>query len=216
MEGIYTNQKAVIKKLKNALFLKSRFNTITHAYAASSVMKDLTFIHCRISLQIEMSANSSASFINSVINGIHQNYGSSYCSLINCYTKSAYLNNSEYKNCIIDNNTRGSNTATYYNNLHIGDSPHDTLTELNNTNKKISIATANSLHNNYSDDNQYILTEELKALIKGTDGTEVGIHGGSLPYDATPSNPQISKFNVAAKSTADGKLSVDIEVSSAD
>ena len=51
--------------------------------------------------------------------------------------------------------------------------------------------------------------------LKGTDGTEVGIYGGSLPYDPTPTNPQITKFNVAAKSTADGKLSVDIEVNSA-
>ena len=69
---------------------------------------------------------------------------------------------------------------------------------------------------NYSDDNDYKLTEEAKALIKGTDGTEVGIYGGNLPFDPTPTNPQISKFNVAAKTTADGKLSVDIEVKSAE
>lgn len=52
--------------------------------------------------------------------------------------------------------------------------------------------------------------------MKGTDGTEVGIYGGSLPYDPTPTNPQITKFNVASKTTADGKLSVDIEVKSAE
>lgn len=68
----------------------------------------------------------------------------------------------------------------------------------------------------YSDDKDYKLTDEAKAIMKGTDGTEVGIYGGSLPYDPTPTNPQISKFNVAAKTTADGKLSVDIEVKSAE
>jgi len=68
----------------------------------------------------------------------------------------------------------------------------------------------------YSDDNEYKLTEAAKGLIKGTDGTEVGIYGGNLPYAPTPTNPQISKFNVAAKTTADGKLSVDIEVKSAE
>ena len=67
----------------------------------------------------------------------------------------------------------------------------------------------------YNDDNDYQLTDAVRTLIKGTDGTEVGIHGGSLPYDPTPTNPEITKFNVAAKSTADGKLSVDIEVNSA-
>ena len=59
------------------------------------------------------------------------------------------------------------------------------------------------------------LTTAAKKYL-GADGTEVGIYGGSLPYDPTPTNPQISKFNVAAKTTADGKLSVDIEVKSAE
>ncbi len=56
------------------------------------------------------------------------------------------------------------------------------------------------------------LTEAAKQY-KGTDGTEVGIYGGDLPFDPTPSVPQITKFEVAPKTTADGKLSVDIEIS---
>lgn len=55
------------------------------------------------------------------------------------------------------------------------------------------------------------LTTAAKKYL-GSDGTEVGIYGGNLPFDATPTNPQITKFNVASKTTADGKLSVDIEV----
>ena len=51
-------------------------------------------------------------------------------------------------------------------------------------------------------------------MLKATDGGEIGIYGGSLPYSAVPTNPQITKFNVASKTTADGKLSVDIEVKS--
>jgi hypothetical protein len=42
------------------------------------------------------------------------------------------------------------------------------------------------------------------------------MHGGVLPYDATPSYPQITRMNVANKTTADGKLSVEIEVSAAE
>lgn len=57
----------------------------------------------------------------------------------------------------------------------------------------------------------YQLTEEAKQYL-GSDGTEVGIYGGSLPFDPTPTNPQITKFNVAPKTTLDGKLSIDIEV----
>lgn len=60
------------------------------------------------------------------------------------------------------------------------------------------------------------LTDEAKTKYLGTDGTEVGIYGGSLPFVSRPSNPQITKLNVASKSTADGKLSVDIEVKAAE
>lgn len=58
----------------------------------------------------------------------------------------------------------------------------------------------------------YELKDEYKNSWLGTDGTQVGMHGGAMPFNATPTNPQISKFNVASKTTADGKLSVDIEV----
>ena len=57
------------------------------------------------------------------------------------------------------------------------------------------------------------LTDEAKATYLGSDGTPVGMFGGSLPFSFTPTYPQITKMNVASKTTADGKLSVDIEVS---
>ena len=65
----------------------------------------------------------------------------------------------------------------------------------------------------FNEDSFYGLIDKLKAY-KGTDGKEVGIHGGSLPFSPRTSNPQIVKFDVAPRTTRDGKLSVDIEVSS--
>jgi hypothetical protein len=67
-----------------------------------------------------------------------------------------------------------------------------------------------------NDEETFELTDEAKTTYLGSDGTQVGIYGGSLPFDPTPSNPQITKFNVASKSTADGKLSVDIQVNTAE
>ena len=64
----------------------------------------------------------------------------------------------------------------------------------------------------YNDDITFELTDEAKAKFLGTDDTQVGNYGGNFPYDPTTTNPHITKCNVAAKSTADGKLSVDIEV----
>lgn len=59
----------------------------------------------------------------------------------------------------------------------------------------------------------YELSDDIKSTYSGNDGTEVGIYGGVYPYTSKPTTPKIIKCNVANKSTADGKLSVDIEVS---
>ena len=67
----------------------------------------------------------------------------------------------------------------------------------------------------YSDAETFELTDEAKTKYLGTDGTQIGLHGGLMPYTSIPSYPRITKMNVASKTTADGKLSVDIEVSAA-
>ena len=57
----------------------------------------------------------------------------------------------------------------------------------------------------------YELTDEAKTKYIGTDGTQVGLHGG-MGFDLVPSTLQITKCEVAPRSTTDGKLSVSIEV----
>lgn len=216
IEGIYTNQEVNINKLKNAMFLKDRFNVIFAGYKSGQMATDLTFIHCKIAKHY-YGANTtynSASFQNCIVSGIDgYNYIFNNCIIgqdgnhILCFT-------SEYKNCVIIYQRSDSNSTTMYNNLYTGSHSLDIPNKTNVRVDEDSEAIKNILV--YSDDNDFKLTEEAKALIKGTDGTEVGIYGGNLPFDPTPTNPQISKFNVAAKTTADGKLSVDIEVKSAE
>lgn len=219
IEGIYTNQRVNINKLKNAMFLKDRFLEIY--ISGSGYGKDLTFIHCRITEGYSGNSDSdnSAVFQNCLVGGMSGiNYIFNNCLFlaeINGYSR--HCDNSEYRNCIILNSDDTHSKSTYYNNLYCKPGGNYSFNVTNNTN--VEVAKDNEAIKNlfgYSDDNEYKLTEAAKALIKGTDGTEVGIYGGSLPYDPTPTNPQISKFNVAAKTTADGKLSVDIEVKSAE
>lgn len=217
IEGIYTNQTVTINKLKNAMFLKDR---IRYFYImGDGYGKDLTFIHCRITdgYSGNSNSNNSAAFQNCLVRGMQgTNYIFNNCLfLADTNSNNSYCGNSEYRNCIILNSGGIYSTSTYYNNLYC--KYNGTFYFTNNTN--VEVAKDNEAIKNlfgYSDDNEYKLTEAAKALIKGSDGTEVGVYGGSLPYDPTPTNPQISKFNVAAKTTADGKLSVDIEVKSAE
>lgn len=65
---------------------------------------------------------------------------------------------------------------------------------------------------NVKDTDNFELLDVIKEKYLGTDGKEIGMYGGNLPFNPHSLSPKIKKFNVASKSTADGKLSVDIEV----
>ena len=55
------------------------------------------------------------------------------------------------------------------------------------------------------------LTDEAAAKYLGDDGKQVGIYGGTNPFNPTPTNPQIKKFSVS--STTEGEqLKVKIDV----
>lgn len=200
------------------MFLKSRFSRI-EAQSDDNVAKDINVIHCKFSKgYFDYTGNGSASFINCIImNTYGKNNQYKNCIIGGSGTTVDMCGNSEYKNCIIMTTQRPDNTITMYNNLVIDTDNNYFYAISNNTNIRVEETDERTKNLfGYSDDNDYKLTDEAKAIMKGTDGTEVGIYGGSLPYDPTPTNPQITKFNVASKTTADGKLSVDIEVKSAE
>ena len=69
-----------------------------------------------------------------------------------------------------------------------------------------------SFNGNFSFDSDFTLKDNIAASVLGTDGTQVGIYGGLLPFNNRPSYMVLKHCNVANKSTIDGKLSVDIEV----
>ena len=81
------------------------------------------------------------------------------------------------------------------------------------TNTALSVEQVNAL---FKPNTFYELTDEAKSEYVGIDGMEIGIYGGNIPYDTRILSPQITKCKVAAKTTADGKLSVDIEVKAAE
>lgn len=58
------------------------------------------------------------------------------------------------------------------------------------------------------EEDTFDLTESAAAIL-GTDGTQLGIHGGSLPYDPTTTYPRFLTFDVAEKAV-DGKLAVSV------
>lgn len=85
----------------------------------------------------------------------------------------------------------------------------------NNTNTVVSdLSTVFKTFNgqNYNEYETFELTNSAQTTYLGDDGTQVGMYGGSMPYNPFPSHPIITKCTVAEKSTPQGTLSVDIEV----
>ena len=235
LEGIYSNHMITYMNVINPLFLKCRLKSVTYYDKSNSVLKDASFIHCRIADELWLASNSSASCVNSVIEDPYSaSVSASNFEFVNCdinftctnYKAVLYLSHvysSSFKNCVINvhnSNDNVDSSCTAYNCVGFGSGSMFKYVT-NATNKTVSDYA--SLFKTYTGANlgnlnfeNFELTDAAKTQYLGTDGTEVGIYGGSLPFDPTPSIPQITKCNVAAKSTADGKLSVDIEVNAAE
>lgn len=217
LEGIFHNETIYFHdgQIKNALFLKSRFKKVTPSsvYSAPKV-QDLTVLNCRITDLIYVGNDNSAQFLNSVVNS----FGYGYMSFSHCVILGGSFSTkgNEYKSCIITTpNDYISFSSSAYNNLFISDMTDFLKTIPNNTNLRVPTSDERFAYlKGYNDSKDYKLTDQNRDVLKATDGGEIGIYGGSLPYSAIPTNPQITKFNVASKTTADGKLSVDIEVKS--
>lgn len=66
--------------------------------------------------------------------------------------------------------------------------------------------------NDFNNHNEtFELTDEAKTTYLGNDGTEVGLYGGAMPYNPTPSVPKIKEFRMDAK-PSEGILKADVEV----
>ena len=225
IEGVYSNHTVKYINLKNAIFLKNRFLDFSSDNYDTSLLQNVTFIHCRIAKQLYLNENCSASCLNCIIaepyscNNISSNFEFQNCVL---YFYPPSVHSSTYKNCVLQSNNLSysiTKTCMAYNCIGTYSYIFDPIP--NSTNKIVEdLTTVFKTYNGGNleklDSENFELTDEAKTKYLGMDGTQVGIYGGSLPFTSVPTNPQITKCNVAAKSTADGKLSVDIEVKAAE
>ena len=147
-------------------------------------------------------------FINSlvILNSSSCDKASAYNSIITrCGGSERLLSSSNAYNCIFIKNNSGYEYSIFDNTNNNTNVTYKNLNEVFETWHSCTSI-------NFSFDERYILKEEIATSFLGSDGTEVGIHGGMFPFDTRPSYMVVKKCNVANKSTIDGKLSVDIEV----
>lgn len=246
VEGVYFASDITYKGLiRNPLFMKSRFRTVKSGDGGRIVNATLIHCRITNYFFLANNSNAcfvnSVVWDPENKNTTASNFEFDNCvvgfsSNNNSYTYAGEVINSYYKNCMIMVNcynagASGSHLCIPYSCTAIncvGCSAYGKLDPYNNI--FYNLSSKNTTNENvakpsnvlktggftYNDSEKYELIDEAKTKYLGTDGKQIGIYGGSLPYEEDPTTPQITKCNVAAKSTADGKLSVDIEVKAAE
>lgn len=145
-------------------------------------------------------------------------------NLNNCVVRSNGESHMNAYNTIFfrESNTTGSCSvgSNLYNCVIIGGTLSNVLNSTNTVLPVDSLSAVFATFTNSSDDvdfnTSYALTSSAAANFLGIDGTQVGIYGGAMPFGYVPTYNVIRRCTVAPRSTADGKLSVDIELETED
>ena len=229
MEGIRcTGTIYMHGTFSSAYFLKCKFYSFY--YFDNSAITTTVFADCKIGGgdYFNLNGNSSVQFINSYVSGfVNKGETTATASFLNCvirvdrdnssYSYAENFKSSQLLNCIVcfpGYTTSFPSSAVILNCLSVNYNDAFRYSQINRDCKYASFADVfKDFTGNYSDSQTFELTDEAKAAFLGDDGTQLGMYGGVMPYNSTPSYPQITTMNVANKATADGKLSVEIEVS---
>lgn len=207
-----TNTMTIKGTLSNAYFLKNSLAGVS-VDSSNDKMDNGMFVNCDV-YGMSLRGQSTAQIINSYVEQF-SNSGK-LASFVNCVINTngyAHLYKCcQFVNCIMYGMSGGCfpSTCSAMNCVDVSGYKN----ALNNISLKENCSYAGM--DIFQESNEWKdLTDEAKAKYLGIDGTPVGKFGGMIPYNMTPSYPQITKMNVAAKTTADGKLSVEIGVSAA-
>ena len=235
MEGIYHYDDITLgANLHNPQFIKCYLGYVNYS-STFSICKG-TFIHCFLGL-LDIDYGS-ASLFNCYVIDPRMDSSSTTASFEfqNCVIQYGYLyklERSTFRNCFIYGIASSSSssydvissTSTAFNCVGtrknydasmFANIPNTTNKQVSSVSEVFKTWTGAVLGATSLRTEKLELKDDAKTKYLGNDGTEIGIYGGSIPFVASPSNPQITKLNVASKSTADGKLSVDIEVKAAE
>lgn len=218
MEGLYLNERVDIYGCRNAQFVKCWFETETWLSNSSSyggAPFNYLFLHCVFNNGLYGSKGENGTINNCLISKGRAHFSNSQVvnTTFNDITSWEVQKNS-FTNCIIKSkktstsstNSMGSNNTAVYC-TYIGNAKNYWQYHQSTTNTIIPEDTQV-----FKDGTFYELLDNLKTTWLGNDGTQRGMYGSNWPFDPTTTNPRITKFNVAKKTTADGKLPVEIEV----
>lgn len=227
MEGCIIHGSFLISgESSNIYFLKCKMSSLKYTSSGSA-----KFVNCDIS-GFYLSGSGNVKFMNCHLTMFNnQLESSSIAEFLNCLIEMSYgnttINRSSFVNSILFDSGSGYSVhipaeTQSMNCLSIGISLNGAVSvdcsyvgksEATDIFKNCRSVTNTMGYLVVSLLEPYELTDEAKTKYLGTDGKEIGLYGGQYPFNLTPNYPRITKLNVAKQTTADNKLSVDIEVS---
>ena len=217
-EGILFSNKMIYRTMYNPKFTKCSFNNI-HSNG-SGTMNNAQFVNCIIK-EFEFLYANNTTLINSVVwnsNNVYNDHNVLlYNSIWGNYANGNVAGLSAFNSVVIQRSSTigAASTSTFYNCIGIKTSsyaPFGNAYTSGCTTYTSYEEVFETFTGTFSLEEPFILKDEIATGFLGSDGTQVGIYGGFMPYSNRPSYMVLKRCNVANKSTIDGKLSVDIEV----
>lgn len=213
VEGILFNCTLYFRDVYNPVFTKCYIDRC-EVYSYNYFCKNAQFVDCFIKA-FSNSYCTNTIFINSVVGSLGSS--SSYpCTAYNSIIKpsSGYLYALSAYNCIIQRSTTsyGNYNCSFINCIGIGSNPFGSSYTIDCASYGSYADVFETFTGTFNYGASFVLKDEIATGFLGTDGTQVGVYGGFMPYDIRPSYMVVRRCNVSNRTTADGMLNVDIEV----
>ena len=211
MTGTFSNPQIVKCKLSSGFTTQTTSDNI-----------DILVVNSKVIDHFNVGGVCKVSLINSYVDGVVINENAHLMGL-NCVLwkdRVDYLYHSVWKNCIFFS---GKNydyalptdcECTNCVGVNYGKDPFRNLTIKPGCSTATYAEAFKDFTGTYTDEQTFELSAEAKANdnFKGTDGTEVGLYGGPVPFNLNLSYPLISTMKVDEQTDSEGKLGVTIEV----
>ena len=217
MEGVFCSNNVRQLNTMEVHFTNVRFGTYNSESFSAKTTGD--FVNCIFNDYL-MYLSSTPTLINCIVNDI----GDSRSNFINCIVRGAFSDKSHstfINSILVYYHSSGSyitlpSTALAQNCIGVKEYSTVTGNIFSSCVNQNSMMAPTSIFPNFSmgylNPERYILSDSAQAQYLGNDSTQVGLYGGFMSYKSTLTYPVISRLNVARQTTADGQLSVDIQV----
>lgn len=218
VEGIFFDGIITVNGQTAPVFIRCNINEIKwNSEGSSAGMYDAEFINCRIRWFREDNFHNTT-FRNCAVFDCRSELTNQATNTIQAYNSYIWLNSAQDNlsayNSIIGGAGMYTNSVAYncisWGSIFDGCSHHNCWV----FHQMLDVfETFDGVYFHYVWETEpLILKGEVAAQCPGLDGTEVGIHGGNMPYSARPTYMTTYRTTVDQHSNPDGKLNVHIEV----